>query len=370
EQHRTEMGRSRQAPLLRTVEPAGDRVGGRRFWNALWRRPPNCAVTGSDELSSLFGRKFSLDATPSRRGVPARALFQAVGSDATFATYDEVEARLLGDPSLRVAVLTSQWAGGRQGGHAYLAVKVDGQVQLYDPHTRQYSPWPPHWGRHAVTQTAVGYLRTNGDPVGPMTADVPLQLDAADAVGNVQGPQTDPDFTRRQAEYRAQDPATRLVDSRYAEPLGDVVDNASDHARVQQLARDLSGVYGPYRIQFSAVNLPGEVMLTGDIYDGDTKIGKIQRSFDRDSAGNLVAYHSGFVINKKLPDGTPLRGRGFSKAVTSELERFYVNSGIDRIELTTHDKGAFAWARRGYAWDPGARQLQESLDRVKMSAGQ
>ncbi len=370
EQHRTEMGRSRQAPLLRTVEPAGDRVGGRRFWNALWRRPPNCAVTVSDELSSLFGRKFSLDATPSRRGVPARALFQAVGSDATFATYDEVEARLLGDPSLRVAVLTSQWAGGRQGGHAYLAVKVDGQVQLYDPHTRQYSPWPPHWGRHAVTQTAVGYLRTNGDPVGPMTADVPLQLDAADAVGNVQGPQTDPDFTRRQAEYRVQDPATRLVDSRYAEPLGDVVDNASDHARVQQLARDLSGAYGPYRIQFSAVNLPGEVMLTGDIFDGDTKIGKIQRSFDRDSAGNLVAYHSGFVINETLPDGTPLRGRGFSKAVTSELERFYVNSGIDRIELTTHDKGAFAWARRGYAWDPGARQLQESLDRVKMSAGQ
>ncbi|WP_322786874.1 toxin glutamine deamidase domain-containing protein [Mycolicibacterium septicum] len=370
EQHRTEMGRSRRQPLLRTVEPAGDRVGGRRFWNALWRRPPNCAVTVADELSTLFGRTFGLDATPSRRGVPARALFQAVGSDATFATYDEVEARLLGDPSLRVAVLTSQWAGGRQGGHAYLAVKVDGQVQLYDPHTRKYSPWPPHWGQHAVTQTAVGYLQPNGDPVGPMTTDVPLQLDAADAVGNVQGPQTDPDFTRRQAEYRAQDPATRLVDSRYAEPLGDVVDNASDHARVQQLARDLSGVYGPYRIQFSAVNLPGEVMLTGDIYDGDNKIGKIQRSFDRDSAGNLVAYHSGFVINEKLADGTPLRGRGFSKAVTSELERFYVHSGIDRIELTTHDKGAYAWARRGYAWDPGARQLQESLDRVKMSAGQ
>ncbi|WP_430755428.1 toxin glutamine deamidase domain-containing protein [Mycolicibacterium septicum] len=370
EQHRTEMGRSRRQPLLRTVEPAGDRVGGRRFWNALWRRPPNCAVTVADELSTLFGRTFGLDATPSRRGVPARALFQAVGSDATFATYDEVEARLLGDPSLRAAVLTSQWAGGRQGGHAYLAVKVDGQVQLYDPHTRKYSPWPPHWGQHAVTQTAVGYLQTNGDPVGPMTTDVPLQLDAADAVGNVQGPQTDPDFTRRQAEYRAQDPATRLVDSRYAESLSDVVDNASDHARVRQLARDLSGRYGPYRIEFSAVNLPGEVMLTGDIFDGDTKIGKIQRSFDRDSAGNLVAYHTGFVINEKLPDGTPLRGRGFSKAVTSELERFYVHSGIDRIELTTHDKGAFAWARRGYAWDPGTRQLQESLDRVKMSADQ
>nr|WP_234793515.1 alpha/beta hydrolase [Mycolicibacterium porcinum] len=369
EQHRTELGRSRHAPVLRTVEPAGDRVGGRRFWNVLWRRPPNCAVTVTEELSSLFeGRTFGLDVRPSRRGVPARALFRAVGADARFATYDEVEATLLGDPSLRVAVLTSQWAGGPQGGHAYLAVKVDGKVQLYDPHTRKYSPWPPHWGQHAVSQTAVGYLQTNGKAVGPMTVDVPLQLDAADAVGNVQGPQADPDFARKQAEYRAQDPATRLVDTRYAEPLGDVVDNASDRARVLQLAKDLSGWYGPYRIHFRAENLPGDVLLTGDIFHGDKKIGTTQRSFDRDGAGNLVAYHTGLVIDEKLPDGTPLRGKGFSKAVTYELERLYVRSGFDRIHLMTHDEGTFAFARRGYAWDPSPDQLQQSLDRVKQSA--
>ncbi|WP_329604374.1 alpha/beta hydrolase [Mycolicibacterium fortuitum] len=370
EQHRFELGRSRHAPVRRTVEPAGDRVGARRLWNVLWRRPPNCAVTVTEELSSLFeGRKFELDTRPSRRGVPARALFRAVGADARFATYDEVEATLLGDPTLRVAVLTSQWAGGRQGGHAYLAVKVDGEVRLYDPHTRKYSPWPPHWGRHAVTQTAVGYLQTNGDPVGPMTVDIPLQLDAADAVGNVQGPQSDPDFARRQAEYRAQDPADRLVDTRYAEPLGDVVDNATDRTRVRQLAHDLSGRYGPYRIHFRAENLPGDVMLTGDIFHGDNKIGTIQRSFDRDGAGNLVAYHTGLVIDEKLPDGTLLRGKGFSKAVTYELERLYVRSGVDHIQITTHDKGSFAFARRGYAWDPRPAQLQQSLDRVKQSAG-
>nr|WP_231395961.1 toxin glutamine deamidase domain-containing protein [Mycobacterium sp. URHD0025] len=364
EQHRIELGRSRHAPVLRTVEPAGDRVGGRRFWNALWRRPPNCAVTVSEELSSLFGRSFGLDVSPSRRGVPARALFRAVGADARFATYDEVEATLLGDPSLRVAVLTSQWAGGRQGGHAYLAVKVDGQVQLYDPHTRKYSPWPPHWGQNAVAQTAVGYLQTNGDPVGPMTVDVPLQLDAADAVGNVQGPQTDPEFLARQAEYRAQDPATRLVDTRYAEPLGDVADNAADHARGRQLAQDLSGRYGPYRIQLKVdENLTDVVLLSGDIFDGDKKIGTIQREFNRDPDGTLVAAHTGLVITDEN-----LRGKGFSKALTSELERFYVRSGIDRIELTTHDKGGFAWARRGYAWDPRSVQIQESLDRVKQSA--
>ncbi|MCP3812206.1 hypothetical protein NLX62_07705, partial [Mycobacteriaceae bacterium Msp059] len=38
-------------------------------------------------------------------------------------------------------------------------------------------------------------------------------------------------------------------------------------------------------------------------------------------------------------------------------------------ELTTHDKGTFAFAKRGYAWDPRPVQLQQSLDRVKLSAG-
>jgi len=101
----------------------------------------------------------------------------------------------------------------------------------------------------------------------------------------------------------------------------------------------------------------------GEIFNGDRKIGTIQRILARDSAGNLVAYHTGINLND-----TQLRGKGFAKALTAELERFYVQSGVDRIELRTHDTGGFAWARRGFTWNADPRALQESLDSIKASA--
>ena len=60
-------------------------------------------------------------------------------------------------------------------------------------------------------------------------------------------------------------------------------------------------------------------------------------------------------------------GKGFSRSFTSELERFYVHSGVDRIELRTHDKGGYAWARLGYTWNPAASKLRESLEEHHLS---
>ncbi len=215
------------------------------------RSDQDCAHVVADELSAMYeGRDIRVASPHSPMGTPAWALFEAVGTRAEFATYDDVAGRLhqLGDGAS--AVLASRWAGGSRGGHAYLAVNEGGEIRLYDPHTRQRSGWPPHWGQDAVTHTAVGYLDADGNPVHPLD-DVPLQLqlDAADVVGDVKGHANEPDYQRAQAEYRAQDAVTRAVDSRYADPLADVVDNASDPARVRQLGDDLSGVYGPYRVE-------------------------------------------------------------------------------------------------------------------------
>ncbi|MGV0781624.1 toxin glutamine deamidase domain-containing protein [Mycolicibacterium sp. XJ775] len=355
EPHRTVEGRH-------TVEPAaGSSV--RRIWNLPWRSGENCAQGVARELSAMYGREVQLATRPTRSGVPARALFEAVGSDATFATYAEIEQRLreLGDGSS--AVLASRWSGGRGGGHAYLAVNVGGDIQLVDPH-RGRSGWPPHWGQDAVSRTAVGYLDSSGNPLVRSAVDAPMSLTAADAIGPVRGHRDDPDFGRRQAGYRAQDPAARPVDSRYAQPLNEVVDNL-DGAAVRQLAQDLSGTYGPHRIQIEGEIVGGEVMLTGKIFHGDTEIGTIQRRFERDGDGNLVAYHTGLVIKEEFE---LLRGQGFSKAVTAEFERFYVDSGVDRIELKSHDTGSNAWARRGFTWDPAPRRLAESLGSIKSAA--
>ncbi|CRZ17740.1 toxin glutamine deamidase domain-containing protein [Mycolicibacterium neworleansense] len=356
EPHRTAEGRH-------TVEPAaGSSV--RRIWNLPWRSGQNCAQGVAQELSAMYGREVQLATQPTRTGVPARALFEAVGTDATFATYAEVEQRLreLGDGAS--AVLASRWSGGRGGGHAYLAVNVGGDIRLVDPH-RGRSGWPPHWGQDAVSRTAVGYLDPTGNPVGRSAVDAPLRLTAADEVGHVRGHRDNPDFGRRQAEYRSQDPANRPVDSRYAQALDEVVDSR-DPGAVRQLAQDLSGNYGPHRVQLQGEIVGGEVILTGKIFHGDTEIGTVQRRFERDSDGNLVAYHTGLVIKEEFEH---LRGQGFSKAVTAELERYYVDSGVDRIELKSHDTGSNAWARRGFTWDPDPRRLAESLGSIKSAAG-
>ncbi|MGV9800139.1 toxin glutamine deamidase domain-containing protein [Mycobacterium sp. NPDC003449] len=353
EQHRTVDGR-------RTVEPAAG-LSAHRIWNPHWRSDQNCAQGVAGELSTMYGRDFEIATAPSRAGVPARALFEAVGSHAEFATYADVEQRLreLGDGSS--AVLVSRWSGGRGGGHAYLAVNVDGDIQLVDSH-RGRSGWPPHWGQDAVARTAVGYLDPSGNPLGRNDVDVPLKLAAADDIGHVRGHRDDTDFLWRQQDYREQDPRTRQVDTRYAQPLDEVV-GGLDPAQVHQLARDLSGGYGPYRIEFTGEIVNSEVMLTGKIFEGVTQIGTTQRSFEYDGSGNLVTYNNGLVIT----DATK-QGQGFSRALSAELERLYVRSGVDRIEVKSHGVGSNAWARSGFTWDPTPWKMTESLDSIKSAA--
>lgn len=238
-------------------------------------------------------------------------------------------------------------------------------MHLYDPRTRQYSPWPPYWGEDAVDRIAVGYLDENGEPIHRIGEEpVQVSLHAADSVGDVKGPSADGDFAARQRDYRAEDPATRRVDTRYADPLGEAVDSA-DLAPARRLAADLSGRYGQYQVEFEAApNFDGVGFdLHGVIRSGSAQIGIITRNFYRDGAGNLV-------VNNVLVDieNVDHRGKGISKALTSELEEYYVRSGVDRIELMSDEQGSNAWARRGFTWDTDPDRLQESLDGLKDAA--
>ncbi|MGV0815337.1 toxin glutamine deamidase domain-containing protein [Mycolicibacterium boenickei] len=323
----------------------------------------NCAYGVADAVSQRYGRDIRIETAVTATGVPARSLFEAVGSRADFATYAEVSERLaqLGPGSS--AVLTSRWAGVRQGGHAYLAVNDGGEIYLIDRRTGQRSGWPPHWGQGAVDRTAVGYLDEHGNAVAPL-GDPSSQLAAAHAVGDVRGLPADPEFSRRQQEYRDDRSKTREVDTRYAEPLSELVDNP-DPQRGQQLADDLSGVYGPFRVEFEADAVPGsgQVALSGVILHGTIEIGSIDRVFYRDEDGNLVVHNGLLEITLAQH-----RGQGFSKALSAELERYYVRSGVDRIELTSDWQGSNAWARRGFTWGPDLYHLQRALDQIKMRA--
>ena len=322
----------------------------------------NCAHLVANEVWEMYGREIRIEEPITSSGVPARTLFEAVGSNARFATYDEVadELRRLGPGSS--AVLASRWAGGRQGGHAYLAINVDDEIFLVESHSGRQLGWPPYWGEGAVARTAVGYLDPDGNPTHPLH-DRTLQLSAADEIGHVAGTNEAAEFQRAREEYRAQNPTTRQVDTRYAEPLGEVVDDCWDRARVRQLAEDLSGMYGPYRVEFYPQNSADAVFFDGVIFSGTQEIGTMMRRFARDGEGNLVAHHILVSI-----DDEHFRGNGFSKALTSEFERYYQRSGFDRIQLATSQNGGYAWARRGFTWNPDPARLEPSLRNIRGSA--
>ncbi|MCV7168397.1 hypothetical protein H7I41_00525 [Mycobacterium manitobense] len=169
-------------------------------------RRENCALALADVLARLYRRPFSVDAEPSASGVPARALFEAAGSAARGDhDYRQIEQTLLDMPIGSAAVVASSWAGHETtGGHAYLAVHVgNGEVALFDPHTQQWSDWPPAWGQSAVSRTAVGYLHADGTPVTPLDGSSD-ELAAATAVGEVQGPRDQPAGQVRSAFVLAQ----------------------------------------------------------------------------------------------------------------------------------------------------------------------
>ncbi|MCP9271556.1 LuxR C-terminal-related transcriptional regulator [Mycolicibacterium sp. CAU 1645] len=286
---------------------------------------PNCGVALSKWLGWRYGRSYVVTATPTAAGLPARAVFEAANSAAQHVqSYDEVTAELLRRGPGHCAIVVSAWAPSnmRAGGHAYLAINVDGQIRTFDPHVAKTSGWPPWWGQHAVSTTAVGYLDAEGLPMVPLI-DVDEDLAAADDVGLVRGGSED----EARAAYRDTEPEHRFADSRFAERLGDVVDNAVADNAADQLASDLSGHYGPYFVALRGRGGPDGVLLSGRIRDGGRRVGEFRRHYYRDDEGALVVRDFGLMINDVE------RRDAVRTHIKAELDDFYyLRSGVDRVE--------------------------------------
>ncbi|WP_167335022.1 MULTISPECIES: alpha/beta hydrolase [Mycolicibacterium] len=214
-------------------------------------RPPpnvNCANNVANQLTDRyrrFGRIFRIGAEPTSRGVRARALFEAAGSSAEFATYADIEARLKSDelgPG-SAAIITSAWAGGPdRGGHAYLAVNDGDGIYLLDGETGERLGWPPSWGEPAVSLTAVGYLDAQGNAVSS-ASDGPTRLSAADEVGYVRGRRDDGGDTSNDGERAPGDRWRDTVsqDRRAETALGRRVPPL-DHDHVDELRNPLGSM--------------------------------------------------------------------------------------------------------------------------------
>jgi transcriptional regulator with XRE-family HTH domain len=304
----------------------------------------NCLFAVAAAYSARYPKRaLRIGVQPTPEGVRAVEGFIAANSASEFvASYTEIRDRLVALGPGSSAIVVSAWVD-RPAGGAFFAVNDGGDVFLLDPKAGKRYPLPPAW-ENEVKIAAVGYFDKEGIPLRPLSRHAPA-------------------FRRDQKAYRAQDPATRRALPCYAELLGVVLDNPTQE-QLDQLAEDLSGFYGPYRIKLSgrikmvSAGVKG-VQLLGKIFDGDKVIGSIERTYFRDSEGKLVAHHNLLRINKDF------RFKGFSKALYSEHQPLYVESEVDRVEQLTREQGFRAAARRGATWNLDPEVLQKSFDDIK-----
>ena len=86
------------------------------------------------------------------------------------------------------------------------------------------------------------------------------------------------------------------------------------------------------------------VLLEGNVFDDE---------------GRLV------VENERLELEDFAQRRGFSTALSKELEHYYRRSGVDLMTVQATEIGGYTWAREGFDLDPDPVLLQRSLDNVR-----
>ncbi|MGC5249453.1 toxin glutamine deamidase domain-containing protein [Gordonia sp. DT219] len=165
------------------VASGGHAAGGERYVPESGEE--TCAADVVDYLSETTGGEFVLPHEPTARGIPARDLFEAVGSEAGAESYGGIHDTLLGLGDGAQALIASRWAadGEGLGGHAYVAVNDGGVVHLVDPITGARLGWPPHWGEQNVGVVVAGYFHPDGSAVHPLVGEAGLH--AAFEVGEV-----------------------------------------------------------------------------------------------------------------------------------------------------------------------------------------
>jgi GNAT superfamily N-acetyltransferase len=196
-----------------------------------------------------------------------------------------------------------------------------------------------------------------------------------------------PPSNRDRVAYRASDPLTRVVETRYADRLDEIVDAIANNpwdrrpaeqlaadlsGRYVQLAADLSGRYVPFTMKWeskvtqdatTAWGVLGDttVFIEGQILDDQGKlVGICERKFSRDADGYLVVENVHLELKKEA------QKKGFGKALYDTLEDYYRKSRVDVI--TVHaalDIGGYAWARRGFDWDPDPDKLEASFANIR-----
>lgn len=126
----------------------------------------------------------------------------------------------------------------------------------------------------------------------------------------------------------------------------------------------VDGRYGGFRARVDHVEMePGSVTVFGSVLDENrNRAGIWKRTISEDVDGALFAEHDILDLNPSA------QGHGFATAFNQDLERWYRQSGVQRIELqAARETGGYAWASAGYDFRLGAVPAQ-IVDRLRQYA--
>ncbi|MBB4702233.1 phage minor head protein [Sphaerisporangium siamense] len=155
--------------------------------------------------------------------------------------------------------------------------------------------------------------------------------------------------------------------------IGALIPTDADDAAAREtdiraaVTQHIEGTYAGFTATVSAVRvMPNRLIISGTFHRADAELGEFIRSLHRDSDGTLWAKHG---LLELQPDA---QGQGLAAAFNRHLLEWYVDSGVDRVELLANiDVGGYAWARAGYDWaaESSARRclnrLEQVLDRAR-----
>lgn len=140
--------------------------------------------------------------------------------------------------------------------------------------------------------------------------------------------------------------------------LTEMIDDADHPGWRRVFTANYSGGFATMATKVSR-DIDGEMDIDGAVFHDGQQVGEFNRqlipTFTEDSGGRQVAGPPFELHNYALRLDEHVQGQGFATAFYENVENWAIANGVDRVTLTANvDVGGYAWARRGFDWDPRA----------------
>ncbi|MFD4443154.1 toxin glutamine deamidase domain-containing protein [Nocardia sp. NPDC058519] len=220
---------------------------------------------------------------------------------------------------------------------------------------------PPHRAETRATPTSTEFVPAT--PANPQPSQTVLPAESTEqSVDDV----VDNNTTVRESSIIAPDLSA-------IPPLGDFIYGSSDSELLHTLSA-MNGRYGPFDVRIDEAeyqdvdnryDMQAQFKVIASVHDTELgKVGIIKYFIYADHNGKLALFHQLIKLDPIA------QGRRFSEHYTNAMNEYYLRSHIHRVEIQAAlDGGGYAWARRGFDFDPDPKKLKLSVSNIKSRIG-